>query len=125
MTNLVDLRMRPSNISHIVNAMNHGEDCDEVSSKQSIDFIRHRKNNIGQEFISVIKYFQEKAESDLEFFFASEVDHANTLRNVFWEGGRAMSSYLSFSDVVIFDTIYMTNHLNLPFTLFTGVNHYR
>ena len=88
--------MSPSNIVRVVNAMNHGEGCEEVSPQQVIIFIRHRKNNIRQEFISVIKYFQEKTESDLKFFFASEVDHAGTLRSIFWANGRAISSYLSF-----------------------------
>ena len=105
--------------------MNDVEGCEKVSPQQVIDFIQHRRNNIGQEFISVIKYFQEKAESDLEFFFASEVDHTGTLRSVFWADERAISSYLNFSDVVIFNTTYRTNHLNLSFAPFTGVNHHR
>ena len=56
--------------------MNHGEGYEEVSPQQVIDFTWHRRNNIGHEFISIIKYFQEKAEFDLDFFFASEVDNA-------------------------------------------------
>jgi len=88
-------------------------------------FYSTQENNIGQEFISIIKYFQEKAESDPEFFFANEVDHVGTLRSVFWADKRAISSYLSFSDVVVFDTTYRTNHLNLPFAPFTGVDHHR
>ena len=67
MSNLVDLGIRPSNISRVVNAMNHGEGCEEVSQQQVIDFTRHRRNNIGHEFISIIKYFQEKTESDSNF----------------------------------------------------------
>jgi len=43
--------------------MNHGEGCEEVS-QQVINFTRHRRSNVGHEFISIIKYFQEKAESD-------------------------------------------------------------
>ena len=60
MTNLIDVGMHPSNVSHVVNVMNHGDDCEEVSSQQVTDYIRHKRNNIGEEFISVIKYFQEK-----------------------------------------------------------------
>ena len=105
--------------------MNHGEGCEEVSPLQVIDFTRHCRNNIDHEFIAIIKYFQEKAESDPDFFFASEVDNAGTLRNIFWADGRAIFSYLNFSDVIVFDTTYRTNHLNLPFALFTGVNHHR
>ena len=75
----LNVGMHPSNISRIVNVMNHGEGCEEVSPQQVIDFIRQRRNNTGQKFIFIIKYFQEKAESDLEFFFANGVDHAGTL----------------------------------------------
>ena len=83
MTNLDDVRMHPSNIALVVNAMNLREGCEQVSAQQCIDFIRHKRNNIGQEFIFIIKYFQEKAESDPEFFLANEVDHAGTLRSIF------------------------------------------
>ena len=65
MSNLVDVGMRPSNISRVVNAMSHGEGCEEVSLQQVIDFIRHRKNNIGHEFISIIKYLEKKKDYDL------------------------------------------------------------
>jgi len=82
-------------------------------------------DNIGQEFISVIKYLQEKAESNSDYFFAYEVDHVGILKSVFWADGRAISFYLIFCDLIIFDTTYKTNHLNLPFALFSGVNHHR
>ena len=84
-----------------------------------------REKNIRQEFISIIKYFQKKAESYPKFLFASKVDHAGTLRSVFWADGRAISSYLSFSDVVVFNTPCKTNYLNLLFTPFTDMNHHQ
>jgi len=68
MSKLVDVGIRPSNISRVVNAMNHGEGCEEVNPQQVIDFTRHRRRNVGHEFISIIKYFQEKAEFDPNFF---------------------------------------------------------
>ena len=68
MRNLVDVGIRPSNISRVVNAMNRGEGCEKVSPQKIINFTRHRRNNISQEFISIIKYFQEKAEFDPDFF---------------------------------------------------------
>ena len=55
MINLIDVGIHPSNIFRVVNAMNHKEGYEEASPQQVIDFIRHKKNNIGQEFISVIK----------------------------------------------------------------------
>ena len=38
MSNLVDVGMRPSNISRVVNAMSQGEGCEEVSPQQVIYF---------------------------------------------------------------------------------------
>ena len=76
MINLVDVGMRSSNITCVVNTINHRESCEQVNAQECIDFIRHKRNNIGQKFISIIKYFQEKAESDPEFFFTNKVDHA-------------------------------------------------
>ena len=52
MTNLVDVGIRPSNISRVINAMNHRKGCEEVSPQQVINFIRYQRNNIGQEFRS-------------------------------------------------------------------------
>jgi len=46
MTNLVDVEIRHFNIAHVVNAMIYGEDCEQVSAQQCIDFIRYKRNNI-------------------------------------------------------------------------------
>ena len=39
MINLNDLRMRPSNIAHVVSAMNPDKSCEHVSVQQCIDYI--------------------------------------------------------------------------------------
>jgi len=67
----------------------------------------------------------KKKLSLIQIFFASEVDNAGTLRSIFWADEKAISLYLSFCDVIVFDITYRTNHLNLPFTPFNGVNHHR
>ena len=54
-----------------------------------------------------------------------DVDLDGTMRSMFWADIRARSSYLSLRDVIIFDTTYKTNHFNLPFAPFTGVNHHK
>ena len=48
MSNLIDVGIRPSNISRVVNAMNHGEGCEEVNPQQVIDFTRHRRSILGK-----------------------------------------------------------------------------
>ena len=49
--------------------------------------------------------FSRESRVRSRIFFASEADHAGTLRSVFWADGRAISSYLSFSDVIVFEKI--------------------
>ncbi|XP_020270767.1 protein FAR1-RELATED SEQUENCE 7-like [Asparagus officinalis] len=101
-------------------------DEEYITAQQCIDHIRTiRKNNIGNECISIIKNFQDRKEIDPEFYFSIELDQSGTIRSVFWTDGRSRSSYLSFGDVVVFDVTYKTNHLSLPFAPFTGVNHHR
>jgi len=39
MTNLNDVGMRSSNIVRVVNAINLGEDCEQISTQQCINFI--------------------------------------------------------------------------------------
>ncbi|XP_020245066.1 protein FAR1-RELATED SEQUENCE 1-like [Asparagus officinalis] len=46
-------------------------------------------------------YFQDRRESDPDFYFVMEVDHLGTMRSVFWANGRARASYLSLGDVVV------------------------
>ncbi|XP_020268731.1 protein FAR1-RELATED SEQUENCE 5-like [Asparagus officinalis] len=118
--------MKPSTINRVVNVFFKGEDDERVTTQQVIDHIRTtRHNNIGTECLTIVRHFQDRRESDPDFYFAMEVDHLGIMRSVFWADGRARASYLSFGDVVVFDTTYKTNHLSLPFAPFTGVNHHR
>ena len=61
--------MRPSNIDRVVNAINIKEDGEQVGRLQYIDYIRHKSNNIDHEFISIIRPFQDRGETDLDFLF--------------------------------------------------------
>lgn len=42
---------------------------------------------------------------------------------VFWVDARSRAAYDSFEDVVSFDSTYLTNRYNIPFSPFVGVNH--
>ena len=76
-----------SNIAHVVNVMNPEEDCEQVSAQLCINYIRYKSKNIGHKFISIIRSFLDRRKIDLEFFFASEVDHVGTLKSIFWVDG--------------------------------------
>ncbi|XP_020243288.1 protein FAR1-RELATED SEQUENCE 5-like [Asparagus officinalis] len=47
------------------------------------------------------------------------------MRTIFWADERSRTSYLQFSDVIVFDVTYRTNKFSLSFAPFTGVNHHR
>ncbi|GKB31059.1 FAR1-related sequence 5-like protein [Tanacetum coccineum] len=115
--------MKPSEITKIVNAFRGNED-DKLSRVQCSNIVSNeRKYNLGKECHGIIMHFQEKAETDQDFYFAMDLSKDGTLKSVFWADGRSRSSYHQFGDVVIFDTTYRTNKFSFPFALFVGVNH--
>ncbi|XP_020245063.1 protein FAR1-RELATED SEQUENCE 5-like [Asparagus officinalis] len=94
--------MKPSTIKKVLNVGYQGQDAEQVTTQQMIDHIRKtRQSNIGCECLNIIRHFQDRKESDPDFYFAMEVDHFGTLRSVFWADGRARASYLSLGDVVV------------------------
>ncbi|KAL7251552.1 hypothetical protein ACSBR1_013398 [Camellia fascicularis] len=44
------------------------------------------------------------------------------LKNVFWADARGRATYESFGDVVSFDSTYLTNKYDMPFTPFVGAS---
>jgi zinc finger SWIM domain-containing protein 3 len=58
------------------------------------------------------------------FYYVMEMDDECRLRNIFWADARSKAAYEFFSDVVSFDTTYLTNRYDMPFALFVGVNHH-
>jgi len=109
MSNLDNRGIRASNISYGVNVFNIEED--EEHTQQCIDYIRLKSDNIGNECISIITYFQDRREMDPDFYFSMEVDHEGTIRSVFSANGRERSSNFSLGYVVVFDTTYKKYHI--------------
>ena len=60
MTNLVDVRTCPSNIAHVINAMNHIEGYEQVSVQQCIDFIQHKKIILDRSSFLSLNIFKRK-----------------------------------------------------------------
>ena len=58
------------------------------------------------------------------FFFEYEVDEVSTLIRLFWTDASSRKNYGHFSDVVSFDSTYITNQYEYTFAPFTGVNHH-
>ena len=58
------------------------------------------------------------------FYHALDLDDKLRVRNVFWVDTRSRTAYKSLHNVIIFDTTYLTNKYDMPFSHFIGVNHY-
>ncbi|XP_057439848.1 protein FAR-RED IMPAIRED RESPONSE 1-like [Lotus japonicus] len=68
-------------------------------------------------------YFTRMQRRNSNFFYVIDMDDDSHLRNVFWADARSRAAYDSFGDIVSFDSTYLTNRYNIPFSPFVGVNH--
>jgi hypothetical protein len=58
------------------------------------------------------------------FFYDFMVDDKGRLIRVFWADATCRKNYSVFGDVLSVDATYTTNHYNMKFVPFTGVNHH-
>jgi hypothetical protein len=70
------------------------------------------------------QYFTDMTLKNSDFFYVLDLDEDHRLRNVFWADARSRAAYESFSDVITFDSTYLTNKYDMPFAPFVGVNHH-
>ncbi|XP_035547269.1 protein FAR-RED IMPAIRED RESPONSE 1-like [Juglans regia] len=70
------------------------------------------------------EYFCRMQYKNPGFFALMDLDDEGRLKNVFWANPRSRVAYQYFSDVVTFDTTYLTNRYGMPFAPFVGVNHH-
>ncbi|XP_047326842.1 protein FAR1-RELATED SEQUENCE 5-like [Impatiens glandulifera] len=69
------------------------------------------------------QYFTLMQSKSPNFYYVYDLDEDSRIRNVFWADGRCRAAYQCFSDVITFDTTYLTNRYDMPFSPFVGVNH--
>ncbi|CAL0316353.1 unnamed protein product [Lupinus luteus] len=72
----------------------------------------------------MLEYFKRIQKDNPNFFYAIDLNEEQRLRNLFWVDAKSRSDYLSFNDVVSFDTTYIKSNDKLPFAPFIGVNHH-
>ncbi|XP_056695090.1 protein FAR1-RELATED SEQUENCE 5-like [Spinacia oleracea] len=70
------------------------------------------------------KYFKAMYTDNENFFHKHRVGEDNRLQDVMWVDARNRAAYEEFGDVVLFDSTYLTNEYDLPFSNFVGVNHH-
>lgn len=72
----------------------------------------------------MLEYFKRIRKDNPNFFYAIDLNEEQRLRNLFWIDAKSRSDYVSFNDVVSFDTSYIKINDKLPFAPFVGVNHH-
>ncbi|XP_059662947.1 protein FAR-RED IMPAIRED RESPONSE 1 isoform X2 [Cornus florida] len=72
----------------------------------------------------MLEYFMHIQRENPYFFYAIDLSEDQRLRNLFWVDAKSRNDYVSFSDVVCFDTSYIKGNDKMPFAPFIGVNHH-
>lgn len=66
-----------------------------------------------------------KNELNPTFYYDYVVDEKGRLVHVFWADPTCRKNFSHFGDLLSFDSTYNTNHYNMIFTPFTGINHHK
>ncbi|XP_077238252.1 protein FAR1-RELATED SEQUENCE 5-like [Tasmannia lanceolata] len=93
--------------------------------RSHIQTVRKRKTSLGRDAQNVLDYFRLLKSENPAFFYGIQIDEDQSLCSVFWADVKSRMACNYFGDVVYFDTTYKTNRYEMPFVLFTGVNHHQ
>ncbi|XP_022841744.1 protein FAR1-RELATED SEQUENCE 5-like isoform X2 [Olea europaea var. sylvestris] len=74
--------------------------------------------------IVIQSYFCKEQVQYSGFYFSMDLDDELRLKNVFWADNRSRRAYIEFSNIVTFDTTYLTNKYDMPFAPFVGGSHH-
>lgn len=72
----------------------------------------------------MLEYFIQIQKENPLFFYAIDLNEDQRIRNLFWIDAKSRKDYVSFNDVVFFDTSYTKSNEKMPIALFIGVNHH-
>ncbi|XP_056698172.1 protein FAR1-RELATED SEQUENCE 5-like [Spinacia oleracea] len=73
---------------------------------------------------AMINYLDKMTKDNQKIFHLHRLDKTGKLQDVMWVDARSRAAYEYFGDVVCFDSTYLTNKYELPFSNFVGVNHH-
>ena len=80
---------------------------------------RELKNS---DVMQVVQYFKQKRAENESFYYSFQVDKNNKVKSIFWADAKSKSYYQTCGDCISFDTTFLTNRYNLPFTPIVGVS---
>ncbi|KAM7527857.1 hypothetical protein LguiB_031267 [Lonicera macranthoides] len=72
----------------------------------------------------MLEYFMHIQKENPYFFYAIDLNEEQRLRNLFWVDAKSRKDYISFRDVISFDTSYIKSNDKMPFAPLIGVNHH-
>ncbi|KAG8364535.1 hypothetical protein BUALT_Bualt18G0007200 [Buddleja alternifolia] len=72
----------------------------------------------------MLEYFVQIQKENPSFLYVIDLNEDQRLRNLFWVDAKNRKDYISFNDVVFFDTSYLKSNEKMPIALFIGVNHH-
>jgi hypothetical protein len=67
----------------------------------------------------------QKSELNHAIYYDYVVDDKGRLVHVFWADPTCRKNFSHFEDLLSFNSTYNTNHYNMIFMSFTGVNHHK
>ncbi|KAM3387626.1 hypothetical protein ACQJBY_010458 [Aegilops geniculata] len=73
---------------------------------------------------ALLVFFDKMQAQNSNFFYNWDMDDEGRLKNVCWVDARSRAAYQHFSDVVCFDTVYLTYQFVIPLVAFLGINHH-
>ncbi|KAL2935471.1 Protein FAR-RED IMPAIRED RESPONSE 1 [Bienertia sinuspersici] len=95
----------------------------ERDVRNVIDKKRHLKME-GGDANAMLEHFDKMVADNQNFYHRYRLDDDGNLKDVMWVDARCRAAYEELGDVVSFDSTYLTNKSELPFTNFVGVNHH-
>lgn len=97
--------------------------CIEKDIRNYIDKERRLASKFGDANL-MLEHFIAMQQENPNFFYAIDMDEERHLKHVFWVDAKGREDYKSYSDVVSFDTTYITNQYKILFAPFVGVNNH-
>ncbi|XP_076931607.1 protein FAR1-RELATED SEQUENCE 6-like [Bidens hawaiensis] len=73
---------------------------------------------------AIYNYLYRMQLTNPNFFYLMDVNNEGRLRNMIWLDARCRAAVGYFSDVVYFDTSYLSNKYEIPLVTFAGMNHH-
>lgn len=67
---------------------------------------------------AIQNYFVRMQKQNSLFYYVMDMDDKSCLQNVLWVDTRCRAAYEYFGEIITFDTTYLTNKYDMPFTPF-------